>query len=147
MLTEIIVKEAPVEDAVKVNSTIVEFDKQYKKDYFETRIKDKDSLITVAYKDNNPVGYMVWYDRDNDNSLYCWMAGVNPNYRKLGSLKKLMEYGVIWAKNNGYTKIKIKTRNNRLEMLLYLIKNGFLLTNVVQYPDIDDNRLELEKSL
>jgi len=50
------------------------------------------------------------------------MAGVNPNFRKKGILKKLMNYQDNWAKEKGYKKIKIKTRNARREMLSYLIK-------------------------
>jgi len=88
---------------------------------------------------------MIWYDRDGDNSFYCWMTGVNPNYRKIGLLKKLMDYGIDWADNKGYKKIKIKTRNNRREMLNYLIKYNFLISNTIQQPDINDNEIEFEK--
>ena len=99
MPEKIIIKNAPIEDVVFVNSTITEFDKPYKKEYFKERYEGKDNLIIVAYISNKPVGYVVWYNRDNDNSFYCWMAGVNPEYRRLGILKKLMDYGFNWAKN------------------------------------------------
>ena len=146
MPNKITIKNAPIEDAVLVNSTIVEFDKSYQKEYFEDRYKDKDNLTIVAYINDKPIGYVVWYDRDDDGSFYCWMAGVDPKYRRLGVLKKLMGYGFDWAKNKCYKTIKIKTRNNRREMLAYLVRYGFWFTNVVQYPDIGDNRIEFEKS-
>jgi ribosomal protein S18 acetylase RimI-like enzyme len=146
MPNEITIKNAPIEDVVEVNSTIVEFDAPYDKKYFEDRIADKDKLITVAYINDKPIGYVVWYDRDGDDSFYCWMAGVNPEYRRLGALKKLMDFSFDWAKNKGYKKIKIKTRNNRREMLAYLVRYGFWFSNVIQYPDIRDYRIELEKS-
>lgn len=147
MQKEIIIKQAPIEDVVLVNSTIVEFDMPFGKEYFEERYEAKENLITVAYITNKPVGYIVWYQRDNDKSFYCWMAGVNSDYRRLGILKKLMDYGFEWAKEKGYRKIKIKTRNNRREMLAYLVSYGFLFTNIVQYPKIGDNRVELEKAI
>jgi len=34
-MVKITVKEVPIEEAVKVNSTIVEFDEPYSKEYFE----------------------------------------------------------------------------------------------------------------
>ena len=48
MSEEIIIKEVPIEEAVKVNATIVEFGAPYQKDYFENRYKDKEKLIIVA---------------------------------------------------------------------------------------------------
>ena len=143
----ITIKEVPIEEAVKVNATIVEFDSAYQKDYFEDRYKDRDKLIIVAYVDDQPAGYIVGYDKFEDGSFYCWMAGVNPKFRKLGLLKSLMDYEDKWAKEKGYNKIKIKTRNNRREMLSYLVKYGFFFTEVVQHSNIDDNRILLEKEL
>lgn len=147
MSKNITIKEVPIEEAVKVNATIVEFDAPYQKDYFEERYKDKDKLIIVAYVDDQPAGYIVGYDKFGDGSFYCWMAGVNPKFRKLGLLKAMMDYEDKWAKEKGYNRIKIKTRNNRREMLAYLVKYGFFFTEVVQQPNIDDNRILLEKEL
>jgi len=146
-MNNITIKEVPIEEAVKVNATIVEFDAPYQKDYFEDRYKNKDKLIIVAYVNDQPSGYIVGYDKFEDGSFYCWMAGVNPKFRKLGLLKTLMDYEDKWAKEKGYNKIKIKTRNNRREMLAYLVKYGFFFTEVVQNPNIDDNRILLEKEL
>lgn len=147
MSNKIIIKEVPIEEAVKVNESITEFDAPYQKDYFEERYKDKEKLIIVAYVDDQPAGYIVGYDKFRDGSFYCWMAGVNPKFRKMGVLKVLMDYEDKWAKEKGYNKIKIKTRNNRREMLAYLVKYGFFFTEVVQHPNIDDNRILLEKEL
>ncbi len=147
MSKNITIKEVPIEEAVKVNATIVEFDAPYQKDYFEDRYKDKDKLIIVAYVDNLPAGYIVGYDKFGDGSFYCWMAGVNPKFRKLGLLKAMMDYEDKWAKEKGYNKIRIKTRNNRREMLAYLVKYAFFFTEVVKHPNIEDNRILLEKEL
>ncbi|MCA9459614.1 MAG: GNAT family N-acetyltransferase [Nanoarchaeota archaeon] len=147
MSNKILIKEVPIEEAVKVNGTIVEFDKLYQKKYFEDRYKDREKLIIVAYIDNQAAGYIVGYDKFEDGSFYCWMAGVNPNFRKMGVLKLLMDYEDKWAKEKGYNKIKIKTRNNRREILAYLVKYGFLFTDVIQKSNIADNRILLEREL
>ena len=145
---DIIVKEVPIEEAVKVNRNVIEFDgKDTTKEDFEKRYVGKDNLIIVAYYKNIPIGYIIGYDRDNDGSFYCWMAGVDNNYRRLGALTALMNYQMNWAKNKGYNKLKIRTRNNRREMLSFLVKNGFNFVSVEQRDNITENRINLEHDL
>ena len=140
----IIIKENQLKDILKIN--IPEFE-QYSKDYFLTRIKDKPHLILIAYFDNQPVGYIIAYDRFNDSSLYCWMAGVSIDFRRKGILTALMNYQEQWAKKHHYKKIKIKTRNSRREMISYLTKSNFLFLEVIQKENIKENRILLEKKL
>lgn len=147
MSKKIAIKEVPIEEVVKVNATIVEFDAPYQKAYFENRYENKEKLIIIAYVDSQPAGYIVGYDKFGDGSFYCWMAGVDPKQRRKGALKALMEYEEKWAKEKGYKKIKIKTRNNRREMLAYLVKYGFCFTEVEQHPNKNDHRILAEKEL
>lgn len=148
MKNNIVVKEVPIDEAVKVNRNVIEFDgKDTKAEDFERRYQDKDKLIIVAYYKNIPIGYIIGYDRDNDGSFYCWMAGVDNNYRRLGALTSLMNYQMNWAKKKGYNKLKIRTRNNRREMLSFLVKNGFNFVSVENREDITENRINLEHDL
>ena len=148
MKNNIVVREVPIDEAVKVNRNVIEFDgKDTKAEDFERRYQDKDKLIIVAYYENVPIGYIIGYDRDNDGSFYCWMAGVDNNYRRLGALTSLMNYQMNWAKKKGYNKLKIRTRNNRREMLSFLVKNDFNFVSVEQRDDITENRINLEHSL
>jgi ribosomal protein S18 acetylase RimI-like enzyme len=146
-MNTIVVREAPIEEAVEVNKTIGEFDAAYQKSYFEERYEGRKHLILVGYINDQRAGYVVGYDRDQDGSFYCWMAGVDPKFRRQRVLTSLMEYQSNWAKAHGYASLKIKTRNNRREMLSNLVKQGFLFTNVVAQPEIQDNRISLEKTL
>ena len=66
---KIIVKQVPIEEVVKVNKTIKEFE-PYKKEYFEKNVL---RLVIVAYVGGQPVGYIVGYDKFNDGSFYCWV--------------------------------------------------------------------------
>ena len=148
MKNNIVVREVPIDEAVKVNRNVIEFDgKDTKAEDFERRYQDKEKLIIVAYYENVPIGYIIGYDRDNDGSFYCWMAGVDNNYRRLGALTTLMNYQMNWAKNKGYNKLKIRTRNNRREMLSFLVKNDFNFVSVEQRDGITENRINLEHSL
>lgn len=144
MTDAVLVKEVPIEEAVKVNATIVEFGEAYSKEYFENRYKGKEPLILGAYLEEKPAGYIVGYDKYEDGSFYCWMAGVNPQFRRKGVLKSLMNYQEQWARNHGYISLKIKTRNNKREMLSYLVKYGFLFRQVIERNDRYENRILLE---
>lgn len=143
---ELQVKEATLPQAVEVHLAIPEF-KERTPGQLEERLNSKKSLILVAYLNGLPAGYLIAYDKFGDGSLYCWMVGVIPAFRRQGVLGALMGHLERYAKSTGYTKLRIKTRNNRREMLAYLVKSRFYFTNVVQYPHIEDNRIELERRI
>jgi GNAT superfamily N-acetyltransferase len=141
------VKEVPIEEAVKVSQTIVEFDKKFEKDYFEQRYQGKEHLIIVGYLNNIPAGFIVGYNRDDDGSFYCWMVGTNPKFRCKGVLTVLMNYEEKWAKEKGYKKIRIKTRNTMRNMLANLVSKGFLFLEVETREPLIENRILLEKEI
>jgi len=142
----ITVKEALLTEALKVEATIPEFDETYPQNY-EKELNGRTNLITVAYVDDKAAGYMIGYDRFKDNSFYCWMTGVSPEFRKMGILKKMMYFFTDWCKNQGYKKIKIKTRNSRREMFAYLVKYGFNAIDIQNKEDIIDNRILFEREI
>lgn len=149
-ISKINVKEVDISEAIKVHQNVLEFD-ETKPDieYFENRYKNSDKLIIVAYYDNMPAGYIIGYDKfkDNGKSFYCWMAGVDYRFRRKGILSELMRYQMNWAKEKGYEILKIKTRNNRREMLSFLVKTGFNFVSVEERDNIEDNRINLEIKL
>lgn len=143
------IKEVDIEEVLKVHRNVLEFDVlNPKKEYFENRYKDREKLIIVAYYNGIPTGYIVGYDEFQDNeSFYCWMAGVDINYRKLGILTQLMNYQISWARQKGYQILKIKTRNSRREMLSFLVKNNFYFTDIEKEENINDNIIILQKDI
>lgn len=144
----ITVKEEKIEIVLGVHSHIPEFiATKPDKMYFEDRYRGKKKIILCAYQEEIPVGYLIAYDKYKDSSFYCWMAGVIPEYRNNGALTALMEHLFLYARENGYTKIKIRTRNNRRNMLRFLVKNGFDFTEVEKKENRQENRINLEKDV
>ncbi len=143
-MSEITVQEVPIEQILGVHESVSEFEVPAQKAYFEDRYKDHEHLIILGSLDSSPAGYLVGYDRDGDGSFYCWMAGVDSHHRRRGVLSALMDFQDQWARSHGYHKIKIRTINERREMLINLIKRGFLLTEVEQRPDAGNNAISLE---
>lgn len=146
-MSKIMVKEVPIEEAIRVDKKIVEFKGPSSKDFFERRYKGKERLILLATLNGKRAGYMISYERYGDGSFYCWLAGVDPEFRRKGVLTAIMDYQEKWAREKGYKKIKIKTMNSRREMLSYLVKSGFNFIEVTKKPKIEENRIILEKNI
>lgn len=145
--TSVTVTEAALEEVVSVNRTVAEFDAPMDVGYFTTRIGERQRLVLVAHVGHDAAGYLVSYDRDQDGSLYCGWAGVNPDFRRQGVLSALMNYQTAWAKSSGYAKITVRTHNKHRSMLAYLVNAGFLFTAVVPKADTAENIIAVEKSL
>lgn len=147
MEEKIKITEGEIDLAIKVHMEMHEFSGFYKKEEIEDVYKNRNPLILTAYWEEEPVGFMICYDKYKDGSFYCWMTGVMPFFRRRGVLTKMMEYIYAWALRNEYERITLKTRNNRREMLAYLIKNDFNVKNVEINPAIEDNKVLFEKNL
>ncbi|MBI4162523.1 MAG: GNAT family N-acetyltransferase [Candidatus Aenigmarchaeota archaeon] len=140
------IKPASLEEVLSINSQIPEFDEPNTSLELKHRCKENKCLMIAAFVDEKPAGYLVGYELDH-KTFYCWMTGVIPEFRKNGILSKMMEHQSRWAKKNGYTKLRIKTRNTRREMMHYLINHGFNFTDVEKMNKVEYNRILLEKSL
>ena len=118
------------------------------KEAFEPRYQNRKHVIFVAYEEKEPIGYLIAYDpEDREHCFYCWMAGVEKAYRKRGALTQMMQSLENWMQENGYTKMTIKTRNNKREMLSYLVHHGFDFTQVEKRENPKENRIYLEKEI
>jgi GNAT superfamily N-acetyltransferase len=105
----------------------------------------KHPLILVAYINNQPIGYLMGYERDS--SFYIWLAGVLPSHRRHGILIQLMNRTEQWAMKTNYTSLSIKTRNCFQSMLLFLISHDFKIIDINKKHCVDSHRLILEKQL
>lgn len=148
MATKIIIKQVPLDECLKINRLISEFNRErYTYNYFADRYKGKNPLLLAAYQGKKPTGYMISYDKYNDGSYYCWMAGVIPEYRNKGILKKMMVYLEATAKKQGYASIKLTTRNERRHMLAFLVKYRYNIINFEPQPRVERHKSIWEKIL
>jgi len=147
MEEKIEIKEDEIYVLVKVHLEMHEFSGFYRKEEIEDVYKNREKLILTAYIGGVPVGYLIGYDKYLDGSFYCWMTGVKGEFRRRGVLTQMMNYFSQWAMKKGYEKITLKTRNNRREMLAYLIKNNFYVKNVEINPAIEENKILFERNL
>lgn len=115
--------------------------------HFESRCAGEKFLALAAFDGQNPAGYLIAYDRYKDGSLYCWMAGVLPPYRRVGALAALMGTLEDFARAHGHHAIRIKTRNDKTAMLRWLVANGYMFTAIDARTPLSDTRLHLRKEI
>ncbi len=145
-MNNIEIREVAIEEVLSVHQYVLEMDDLHPpKEFFTNRYKNCEHVITVAYYQNKPVGYMIGYDKfqDDKENFYCWMAGVDYRYRRIGVLTKLMEYQMNWSRDRGYKNLRIKTRNDKRAMLSYLVKNGWNFTEVDEEDIISNSSIHL----
>lgn len=146
-MKEIVIKEVSLEEALKVFPRIKEWDRPEAGtiEYCNNRIGNCKHIILAAYVDNENVGYLIGYDKNN--SFYCWVVAVDENYRRIGILTQMMNIFENRAKQFGYNKITLKTLNNKREMLSYLVKNKWNFTDIIKNENVIHNEIIAEKTI
>jgi ribosomal protein S18 acetylase RimI-like enzyme len=140
----IIARQGSLSEVAEINRHIPEF-KDYNETYFAQRIEGRKSIILIGEHKGRHAGYLVSYDKYLDGSFYCWMAAVIPEFRRKGVLSSMISHLEEWCRENGYGCLRLKTRNCRRGMLAFLVKKGFLFTDVDLREDIMQNRVLTEK--
>jgi len=142
----ITIKENTLEDAVIISKQIAEFDIPYTIDEYQKRLQGN-HLILTAYVDDLPEGFKIGYQRNGDGSFYSWMGGVLGKHRNQGIAGELANYQENWAKNNGYTSIRLKTRKKHEAMKAFSLKRGFIITEEIAKIPEEETRIWMEKQL
>ena len=114
---------------VAISQQIPEFGVPYSEDVYLNRLLSKKHLILVAKHQAKPIGFKIGYEL-NAKTFYSWMGGVLPNFRKQGIAKSLAQRQETWAVANGYSHIRMKTRNYLKPMLHFALANHFYITGV-----------------
>jgi GNAT superfamily N-acetyltransferase len=112
---------------------------------YERRLKSVPHLILIAYANGEPAGCKVGYERERH--FYSWMGGVRPEFRRRGVARALAEWQENWAREQGYTEIHCKTRNQHKAMLIFALQNGFDIVGFQPKADPATNRILLRKVL
>ncbi|MGR3811410.1 GNAT family N-acetyltransferase [Jiulongibacter sp. NS-SX5] len=144
----LLIKPSSIEECYRIAQLIPEFsDGQYSLEEYHRRVEAKQHIALIAEMDGEPAGFKIGYDSEEPGTFYSWMGGVIPKFRKEGVARKLAKEQEKIAQENGYLKIRFKTRNYLKPMLIFALKNGFHIMQVESRQDISENRIILEKEL
>ncbi len=142
-----VIQHGSIEEVVAISRFIPELVNPYGAEEYRKRLAGKKYILLIAYINNYAVGFKVAYDKEKDGSFYSWMGGVLPDYRQAGVARELARVQEAWARNEGFTTIRFKTRNRHKAMLLFALKNGFQIMAVEPRETVAEYRILLEKDL
>lgn len=140
------IRSGTIEDAVTLSHLIPELENPAVAETYRNRLEGRDHLILIA-EAALPCGFKVGYDRDGDGTFYSWIGGVLPHYRRHGVARALADHMEDYCREQQYTHLKMKTRNEHKAMLQFAVRNGFYITGLKAYPDPMKSRILLEKRL
>ena len=141
------IRTGSINEVVAISQQIPEFNNPYPKETYEARLTGVPHLILVAEYEGKGVGFKVGYDRDKDSSFYSWMGGVLPDHRRAKLARRLAEQQEAWAKEQGYKRIRFKTRNKLKAMQIFAISRGFDIIGLFPEEDLGEYRILMEKQL
>lgn len=145
-MNNIYIGECSIEDIIAIAKQIPEFENPYTLGEYQKRLSGVPFLALKAAVDGKNAGFKLGYELDDD-TFYTWFGGVLPLYRQIGLAGQLANAQERWAKARGYKRIKLKTRNYLKPMLIFAMKNGFNIVEIEERPDINENRIILQKEL
>ncbi len=140
------IRRGTIEEAVALSQLIPEFENPAGVETYRYRLEGRDHLIVLAETDE-PCGFKVGYAREGDGTFYSWMGGVLPDYRQNGVARALANEMEHYCREQQYTHLRMKTRNEHKAMLQFAVRNGFYITGMKAYPDPMKSRFLLEKRL
>jgi hypothetical protein len=85
---------------------------------------------------------------DGRRVLYQWIGGTRTDWRGQGHFRALTEEQEVWALENGFDEIIVKTKNRYYEMRSTLAQLRFDIVRFVQHPgDPGESKLFFSKRL
>jgi len=142
----VIVREGSLEEVVSVVEQITEFAKKESVASLSERLAGKTSLILVAEEAGVLLGFKIGYELD-ENTFYSWFGGVLPIARNKGVAQAQLDTQEQWVQQQGYKRLKVKSRNQFPAMLRLLLKNGYLIEKLEEKEDINAHRIHFLKQI
>lgn len=116
-----------IDEVLAVDTQIPEFDGRTTASKLRNRLAVKTHLILIASDGDKPIAYKIGYGISS-TEFYSWLGGVAPKYRKQGVATALREQQELWAIDNAYTAISVKSMNRYTAMLQLLIASGYQIS-------------------
>ena len=140
------VREGSMDELMMLAHQIPEFENLYPREEFERRLSQERALILVAEEKDKLVGFKCGYP-DTEQVYYSWMGGVLPGYRNRKFALFLLEEMESRVLKLGFKYVYFKTLNQHTAMLIFALKNGFEIVDVIRSSKDPKPRILLKKQL
>lgn len=135
-----------IDEVLEIDAQIPEFDGRTTSNKLITKLTGKTHLILIASHNKQPIAYKIGYEISS-SEFYSWLGGVCPNYRKKGVATQLRVQQELWAIDNGYRVISVKSMNRYQGMLQLLISSGYRISGYEDNGDVDNSKINFIKQL
>lgn len=106
-----------------------------------------EALLLIAEDEDQMVGFKLGYPLSAD-TFYSWLGGVLPSYRGHGIARSLLHLQENLVRQQGYSKIRVKSMNRFPAMLHLLISEKYQIVDLEQSTSPDaDPKIVFEKAL
>lgn len=85
-------------------------------------IKDKDILCIFSIQYNDP---FIWRERDRNDAIYLHRIVVNPNFKGQKMFEKVLNWSVVFTKQNDKKFIRMDTWADNYQLIEYYKSFGF----------------------
>jgi predicted GNAT superfamily acetyltransferase len=144
-MISIIVEKHKLEEAFDLLKCIPEFENIPTMDMIRSRLDHVPHLVLTAHSDQMVVGCKIGYERDG--KFYSWLGAVLPDYRSQGVASTLADEQEAWARQQGFIKIWMKTRNCFPQMIQMAVSRGYMIVGFDPREMVGQHRIIFEKSL
>jgi predicted GNAT superfamily acetyltransferase len=94
-------------------------------EFFKQRISEQQDLFTIlAFANDDLIGFKIGYPYNN-TTFYSWIGGVKSTFRNQGIASSLAKLQEVYAKKEGFEKLRTKSMNDFKPMMILNLKNGF----------------------
>ncbi len=141
-----LVRDGTLQEVVTIVERISEFAQKESVDSLQQRLNGKKHQVLLAEQDGSLLGFKIGYELDN-KTFYSWFGGVCPSARRKGVAQALLNHQETWAAKQGYSAIKVKSRNQFPSMLRMLIANHYLIADYEPKEPLVESRIHFVKWL
>ena len=103
-------------------------------------------LALVATEDGRDLGFKLGYALD-ETTFYSWIGGVMPDCRGRGVAQGLLEMQETWARQQGFSLLRVKSMNRYPAMLRLLVRNGYHIDAVTEHENPLLSKIHFHKVL
>ncbi len=82
-------------------------------------------IFSITYNDAD-----IWFEKDNDISIYVHRIAVNPVYRGVAFVPQIIEWAKDYVRNSGRKYIRIDTFSDNEKLIAYYMRCGFVYAGV-----------------
>lgn len=140
------IRQASIAEAAAVLTQIEEFAEPADEAGLQSRMQGHLSLILIAEIEGQPVGIKIGYAL-SETCFYSWLGGVTAGVRGHGVAQALLLAQEAWMREQGFTEVRVKSRNRFAAMLRLLLRNGYQVEHLEKKEGLADYRLHFLKEL